>query len=528
MAHGTKKFDSTSTTTRQTLRRIPQPRRRIQPQNIFLQIVIAARSKSRVKKCAGGGAVIIVIVVVVVVLNCLAFFPLQWVTTIQEQYQNNNNNNNDSSSSKRPVLIFGVGNGLHNQLMSFVDGMVLATLFQEHYDVVLPTMWGSMGNMSENQSEPMMFGELYDETYFIQCYSSHQQEHSSQKLQIYNEAPLGYHMQKIEYKPSHVGRKINDDNNWNATHMALLEYAQPGIALDLGRFYARWDYDILDTQSFESRRNVIQCLKPAPGIQAVVTKAIEKLHQKTALLVADKQQRAPPDVIAIHPRLESDWKAHCQKHSKLKDCWIDEEEWLARLLHGRRTNPSISTNDGSTTSTTTSIINTTFANNNYIKVTDLPFHNHSSGTITDLSVPTTKNILLLVLGNGAYINRTFFEEKNIITITKNDLLSPKELSVFQYQSSFAAIDFFLGLEAPDMFYGFMLSSMDVMIYESRLYKSLHTATIHGNLGPDWLKLVSTWTKSFFFYRLDDIMCHFFCFNARSLSSCRVNPEGACP
>ena len=45
--------------------------------------------------------------------------------------------------------------------MSLVDGMVLAILNQERYDVVLPIMWGGMSDYTENISQPMQFGDLY-------------------------------------------------------------------------------------------------------------------------------------------------------------------------------------------------------------------------------------------------------------------------------------------------------------------------------------------------------------------------------
>ena len=354
----------------------------------------------------------------------------------------------------RPILKFSVGNGLHNQLMSFVDGMVLALLFQEQYDVVLPTMYGS-AFFKENRSQEMSFGDLYNSDYFIECLSSSSTtyQHSS-LLRIHKSVPplnFNYTTEKIVYTPEHDGRKVNDEHNWNSTKTALLEFASKHsgkVVVDIGRWYARYEYKFQDYKSFESRRRIIQCLRPAPDIEKVVTKAMQNIRRRYP---------HAHHVTAIHPRLEDDWRLHCSRHkSTMKDCWINEEEWVSRLQE----------NNGLTH----------------------PSH-------------------LLAIG-GVMIDKMMFAKSGFTVITKDDLLEPRDLSSFQYTSSLSAIDFFLALEA-DNFYGFMWSSMDIMIFESRFYNCRPSESIHFRLfDSSWLHDVSSWTNSFFFYRLDDAICQY--------------------
>ena len=343
-------------------------------------------------------------------------------------------------SSSRPVLRFGVGNGLSNQFMSFIDAMIVAILYKDQYDVELPTMWGD-AYFSENKSQPMEFGELYDANHFIKCISNY----TGKTFNIYKEkAPTDFEEKNIVYTPKHDSRKINSDTNWNSTHSALLKFAQPRTVVNIGRFYAKWVLKVHDSKSFQTRRLVVQCIKPAPSIKNVVSKVAQKM----------RSTYPSSNIIAIHPRLEDDWKEHSRKQ-KLRDGWISEKEWIRRLKD---------------------------------------------------SFNITSSTKILMIG-GAKFDRSHFYENNLTAFTKNDFLEPEDLSPFKYRSSLAAIDFFLAKEA-DNFYGFMWSSMDLMIYESRLYNCIPTNVIHTNFGDKWLKVVSGWSNAFFFYRLEDIACHY--------------------
>ena len=215
--------------------------------------------------------------------------------------------------------------------------------------------------------------------------------------------------------------------------------------VNIGRFYAKWDYKLSDSKSFESRFNVLQCIKPVPSIQNVATKAVQAMRLKYP----------SSKTTAIHPRLEADWVKHCGRHKLLTECWIDELEWSHRLKESFNMTP--------------------------------------------------ESPILLI--DGQKFKSSPFEQNNLTVFTKLDLLQPHDLSDFQYTSSLAAIDFFLALEV-DNFYGFMWSSMDLMIYESRLYNCLPSESIHIRYGPDWLHHASSWSNSFFFYRLEDAICHY--------------------
>lgn len=343
-------------------------------------------------------------------------------------------------SSSRPVLRFGVGNGLSSQFMSFIDAMIVAILYKDHYDVELPTMWGE-AYFFENKSQPMEFGELYDANHFIKCISNY----TGKTFNIYKEkAPTDFEEKNIVYTPKHDSRKINSDTNWNSTNSALLKFAQPRTIVNIGRFYAKWVLKLEDSKSFQTRRLVVQCIKPAPSIKNVVSKVAQKM----------RSTYPSSNIIAIHPRLEDDWKEHNRKQN-LRDGWISEKEWIHRLKDS--------------------------------------FH-------------ITSSTKILMIG-GAKFDRSPFDENNLTAFSKNDFLEPKDLSPFKYKSSLAAIDFFLAKEA-DNFYGFMWSSMDLMIYESRLYNCSPTHVIHTNFGDKWLKVVSGWSNAFFFYRLEDIACHY--------------------
>ena len=323
-----------------------------------------------------------------------------------------------------PIIMFEVGNGLHNQLMSFIDGMVVAILYEKCYDVVLPTMYGSMGESAENRSQPMELGDLYSATHFTECMTNYTRD-----LQIVETiSNKDWLIKKISFTPMHDSRVINSENNWNSTHSALLKFAQPEMVVNIGRMYARWYSSLEDSRSYESRHHIIECLKPAPSIEKVVSLAVKTIRI-----------RHPAKVTAIHPRLETDWKIHCEKHPSLQDCWIDEREWIARMKKSSKTESPEA---------------------------------------------------FLMLG-GISFNKTLFDQSGITVVTKYDLLPPGEFSSFGYSSSLAAIDFFLALEVDNV-YGFMWSSMDVMIYEARLYKCLPMETIHP-LGENWLTVVSGWT-----------------------------------
>lgn len=76
-------------------------------------------------------------------------------------------------NNSRPIIKFGVGNGIHSQLMSFLDAMVVASLYKEHYDVLLPIMWGDSWVDGENRSQPMRFEEIYDADYFTTYMSNY-------------------------------------------------------------------------------------------------------------------------------------------------------------------------------------------------------------------------------------------------------------------------------------------------------------------------------------------------------------------
>ena len=175
----------------------------------------------------------------------------------------------------RPILKFDVGNGLHNQLMSLVDGMVLGIFNQELYDVVLLTMWGGFAVSAENRSQPMQFGDLYDANHFIGCISS---VYGGSSFRIFRTVPSEFATENIVFTPKHDGRKINDENNWNSTQNALLKFARLKTVVNIGRFYAKWDYKLSDSKSSESRCNVLQCIKPTPSIQNVVAKEFQAMR----------------------------------------------------------------------------------------------------------------------------------------------------------------------------------------------------------------------------------------------------------
>ena len=407
-----------------------------------------------------------------------------------------------SSSFKRdrkPVLSFGVGNGLHNQVMSFVDGMVVALLFKEQYDVVLPTFWGSMGIGHENRSQPMEFGELYDADYFIECLSESTSGNSPHRQIIYQQLPSNAKVRPMRYPAKLAGRKINDktNSNWNITQQAfnentVQEEAGATLIVDIGRFFAKWNYEKSDITSLESRQRVIQCIKPSAAIQEVVIKAMES--------ISNRYGHSQRQITAIHPRLEEDWRIHCNTHgTHLSDCWINEKSWIKRLLKyhfnsseipsATRTTPTAK----NTTSTTTSITSAA-----------------TSGASAANTTTNNKSQNVLLLLGGKRFNKTIFEKKNLTVITKHDLVSQEVLSNFQYTSSFAAIDFFLALEV-DSFIGHMRSSMDIMIFESRVYKFMSldkSESIHYQFGQRWLATIGVWTKSSFFFNLKDVTCHY--------------------
>lgn len=326
---------------------------------------------------------------------------------------------------KRPILKFGVGNGLHSQLVSFIDGIVVATLFREYYDVVLPAFYGS-AFFYENKSQILPIGELYDTKHFIECVSIF----TNNSLRVYEEIPGNYTTETITYTPKHMGRVVNDENNWNSTQTAFTNYAKPGKVIDIGRWYVKFQYLLPETEHFSIRRNVVQCIQPAPPIKKDVTKAVQKMREMY-----------PSNIASIHPRLEEDWKQHCQNR-KLTDCYLPQEEWVSRLQ--------------------------------------------------EENAPSK----IFVFG-GAKLNRTLFEEKNFTVFTKDNLLEPHTLSSFQYASNLACIDFFIALEI-DLNYGFLLSSMDILLYEFRLYQCKPLDSIHfRSYGSNWLQSAGGITKSFF-------------------------------
>ena len=154
--------------------------------------------------------------------------------------------------------------------------------------------------------------------------------------------------------------------------------------VNIGRFYAKWDYKLSDSKSFESRFNVLQCIKPAPSIQNVVTKAVQAMRLKYP----------SSKTTAIHPRLEADWVKHCGRHKLLTECWIDELEWSHRLKE---------------------------------------------------SFSMTPESPILLIG-GHKFKSLPFEQNNLTIFTKLDFSQPHDLSIFHYISSLSSIDSFLASE----------------------------------------------------------------------------------
>jgi hypothetical protein len=258
--------------------------------------------------------------------------------------------------------------------MSFIDGMSLAILFKDHYDVELPTMWGS-ANPSENRSQPMKFSEIYDAEHLIKCICNY----TGNTFKIHQAAPSNFKKENIVFTPKHDSRKINSETNWNSTQTALLKFAQPNTVVDVGRFYAKWELKLNDSKSFVSRRLVLKCLKPARPIKKVVSTVTQKM----------RSTYPSAKIIAIHPRLEDDWKEH-NKRNKFDDGWISEEEWCHRLTK-------------------------------------------------NFNITSSTKILLV---GGAKFDIYPFDKNNLTTFTKNDFLDAKELSPFKYKTFLAAIDFF--------------------------------------------------------------------------------------
>ena len=354
----------------------------------------------------------------------------------------------------RRVLLFGVGNGLHNQLMSLVDGMVVARRYR--YDVVLPMMWGGMGVRAENRSQPLGFEQLYDAPHFAACLLR------SARLRVLSELPSGYIARRINATRL-TGRKVNDNTNGNlaAFEQALAAASQPlpaaGVAVDIGRFYARWWYAPDDAEGFAGRRVVLGCLRPAQSVASAVSKVLAGLHA-----------RFPSGYTTIHPRLEPDWRAHCATHP-LHDCLVDEAEWASRLSRRRSLGPGPGAS------------------------------------------------ALYVVG-GARYNPRPFRAHNFSAVSKYDFVSREDLVPLRYASSLAAVDFFVALEA-DMAYGYMWSSMDVLLFEARRYACRPMEPIHLFRG-DWVRVVSKWTRSYFHYGLDDALRHF-----GQAPACRPRPAG---
>ena len=344
-----------------------------------------------------------------------------------------------------PLLVFEVGIGLHNQLMSFIDAVVVAQLY--HFDVVLPTMWGS-ANPMENKSRPMDWGELYDAPYFEDCMLR------SIGLRVFRKLPPGQRVRKLKIEwDGAKTRKVNEPNELRLAFEEGLRVASgrqgdSGLsptAVDIGRWYARWSYLRSDAKSFAHRRVVFKCLRPSQAISLVVSKVVDGLRAKF-----------PSGYTSIHPRLEHDWQKLCGITNRF-DCWVNTSEWASRL--------------------------------------------------TDLSSKPSHYEGLYLMSGAAHIDLSPFWKKNFSLVTKHNFTSPEDLSNFRYPSSFAAIDFFVAL-ASDMVYGFFYSSMDIVLWEARLYTCQPMGCIHSTLGSNWFKVVSSWTRSFFFYRLDDVLFHY--------------------
>jgi hypothetical protein len=354
----------------------------------------------------------------------------------------------------RRVLLFSVGNGLHNQLMSLVDGMVVARRYR--YEAVLPTMWGGMGVRAENRSQPLGFEQLYDAPHFAACLLR------AARLRVLSELPSGYIARRINATRL-TGRKVNDHANGNlaAFEQALAAASQPlpaaGVAVDIGRFYARWWYAPDDAEGFASRRVVFGCLRPAQSVASAVSKVLSGLRA-----------RFPLGYTTIHPRLEPDWRAHCAAHP-LHDCLVDEAEWASRLSRRRSLGPGPGAS------------------------------------------------ALYVVGGARYDPRPF-RARNLSSVSKYDFVSREDLVPLRYASSLAAVDFFVALEA-DMAYGYMWSSMDVILFEARRYACRPMEPIHLLRG-DWVRVVSKWTRSYFYYGLDDALRHL-----GRAPACRPRPGG---
>ena len=90
--------------------------------------------------------------------------------------------------------------------------------------------------------------------------------------------PSEFPTDNIVYTPNHDSGKINNENNCNSTQNYLLKFARPKIVVNIGRFYAKWDYKLADRKRFENCCNVLHCIKPAPSIHNVVAKAVQAMH----------------------------------------------------------------------------------------------------------------------------------------------------------------------------------------------------------------------------------------------------------